>query len=93
MASVVFVQVRSTTDQISFEKSWEYVNDVFPCFVDLEKAYDGVPRDELWRVLQEYGINWHLLMAIKSFNCQPEVCVFLLIPNLHELNGQAQPKR
>ena len=71
---------RSTTDQIFtlkqiFEKSWEYAKDVFACFVDLEKAYDRVPRDKLWKVLQDYGIDGQLLLAIKSFYCEPEVCV------------------
>ena len=71
---------RSTTDQIFtlkqvFEKSWEYAKDVFACFVDLEKAYDRIPRDKLWEVLQKYGIGGQLLLAIKSFYCQPEVCV------------------
>ena len=71
---------RSTTDQIVtlkqiFEKSWEYGKDLFACFVDLEKAYDRVPRDKLWKVLQEYGVNGQLLRAIKSFYCRPEVCV------------------
>ena len=70
----------STTDQIFtlkqiFEKSWEYGKDLFACFVDLEKAYDRVPRDKLWKVLQEYGINGQLLHTIKSFYCRPEVCV------------------
>ena len=58
-----------------FDKSWEYGKDVFACFVDLEKAYDRVPRDKLWRVLQEYGVNGQLLFAIKSFYCRLEVCV------------------
>ena len=71
---------RSTTNQIFtlkqiFEKSWEYGKDLFACFVDLEKAYDRVPRDKLWRVLQEYGVNGQLLRAIKSFCHRPEVCV------------------
>ena len=71
---------RSTTDQIFtlkliFEKSWKYGKDLFACFVDLEKAYDGVPRDKLWKVLQEYGVNGQLLRAVKSFYCRPEVCV------------------
>ena len=26
-------------------------------------------------MLQEYGIDGHLLMAIKSLYCQPEACV------------------
>ena len=80
MASLVFVKVRSTTDQIFtlrqiFEKSWDYAKDVFACFVDLEKAYDRIPRYTLSRVLQDYGINGCLLMAIKSFYCQFKVCV------------------
>ena len=75
-----FRPARSTTDQIFtlkqiFEKSWEYGKDLFACFVDLEKAYDRVPRDELWKVLQEYGVNGQLLRTIKSFYCRPEVCV------------------
>ena len=71
---------RSTTDQIFtlkqiFEKSWEYGKDLFASFVNLEKAYDRVPRDKLWKVLQEYGVDGQLLHAIKSFYCRPEVCV------------------
>jgi len=43
---------RSTKDQISivqknYEKSWEYAKDVQACFVNLEKAYDRVPRENL----------------------------------------------
>ena len=70
----------STTDQIFtlkqiFEKSWEYGKDLYACFVDLEKEYDRVPWDKLWKVLREYGVDGQLLPAIKSFYCRPEVCV------------------
>ena len=48
---------RSTMDQIFtlkqiFERSWKYGKDLFACFFDLEKAYDRVPRDNLWKVLR-----------------------------------------
>ena len=45
------------------------------CFVDLEKAFDRVPWDKLWKVLREYGANGQLLRAIKSFYCRLVVCV------------------
>ena len=51
--------------------------------LDIEKAYDRLLRDKLWRVLQECSTDGHLLMAIKSLYCQPEVCV--------RVNGK-QPK-
>ena len=51
-----------------FEKFWKYAKDAFACFVDLEKAYDRVARDKLWRVLQEYDGDGHQLIAIKSLH-------------------------
>ncbi|XP_076874334.1 uncharacterized protein LOC143523664 [Brachyhypopomus gauderio] len=48
------------------EGSWEYAQPVHMCFVDLEKAFDRVPRGILWGVLQEYGIGGPLLRAVRS---------------------------
>ena len=39
------------------------------CFVDLEKAYDRIPRERLGKVLRENGVDGSLLGAIKSFYC------------------------
>ncbi|CAF1534892.1 unnamed protein product [Adineta ricciae] len=68
---------RSTVDQIftlqqTIEKSWEYAKPIYALFIDLEKAYDRVPRNILWNVLKEYGIRNQLLSAIQSLykNCQ-----------------------
>ncbi|KAI3373810.1 hypothetical protein L3Q82_021969 [Scortum barcoo] len=36
------------------------------CFVDLEKAFDRVPRGILWGVLREYGVREPLLRAVRS---------------------------
>ena len=41
----------------------------------LKKHINRVPRDKLWKVLLECGVNGQLLRAIKSFYCRPEVCV------------------
>uniref|UniRef100_A0A674N4D4 CUB domain-containing protein n=1 Tax=Takifugu rubripes TaxID=31033 RepID=A0A674N4D4_TAKRU len=38
------------------------------CFVDLEKAYDQVPRSILWGALREYGVEGPLIRAAQSLN-------------------------
>ena len=63
----------STTDQTFpvmqiFEKVRECGKDLFACFVDLEKAYDRVSRENLWKVLREYGVDAQLLLAINSLS-------------------------
>jgi hypothetical protein len=42
------------------------------CFVDLEKAFDRVPRGILWGVLREYGVSDSLIRAVRSLydRCQ-----------------------
>jgi len=35
------------------------------CFVDLEKAYNWVPREKLWGLLWEYGVDGCLFLALK----------------------------
>ena len=57
-----------------FEKSWEYAKEVYTCFVNLEKAYDRVPRDKLLAVLLEYYVRGQLLASIKLLYKQSEVC-------------------
>uniref|UniRef100_A0A3B3CJV2 Reverse transcriptase domain-containing protein n=1 Tax=Oryzias melastigma TaxID=30732 RepID=A0A3B3CJV2_ORYME len=62
---------RGTVDQLYtlfrvLEGSWEFAHPVHMCFVDLEKAFDRVPRCVLWRVLWEYGVRGALLRAVRS---------------------------
>ncbi|TWW80203.1 R2 Retrovirus-related Pol polyprotein from type I retrotransposable element [Takifugu flavidus] len=59
---------RGTVDQLYtlsrvFESAWEFAQPVHMCFVDLEKAFDRVPRGVLWGVLREHGVSGPLIRA------------------------------
>uniref|UniRef100_A0A3B4FLA9 Reverse transcriptase domain-containing protein n=1 Tax=Pundamilia nyererei TaxID=303518 RepID=A0A3B4FLA9_9CICH len=73
---------RGTLDQLFIlsrilEGAWEFAQPVYMCFVDLEKAFDRVPRGVLWEVLREYGVSGPLLRAIRSLynRCKSLVCI------------------
>ena len=51
--------------------------DVCTCFVNLEKAYDRVPREKLLEVLREYGVDGRLLLCVKSLYSCSEVCILV----------------
>ena len=36
-------------------------------FMDLEKAYDRITREGMWKMLSNYGIGGKLLEGVKSF--------------------------
>nr|XP_049580440.1 charged multivesicular body protein 1a isoform X2 [Syngnathus scovelli] len=68
---------RGTVDQLYtlgriLEGAWEFAQPVHMCFVDLEKAFDRVPWEVLWRVLREYGVPSQLIRAVRSLyhRCQ-----------------------
>ena len=46
------------------EKTIEKDKKTYMAFVDLEKAYDSVSREKLWKVLDEYGVKGKLLQAL-----------------------------
>ncbi|KAK7921963.1 hypothetical protein WMY93_008865 [Mugilogobius chulae] len=71
---------RGTLDQLYtlhrvLEGSWEFAQPVHMCFVDLEKAFDRVPRGVLWEVLREYGVRGPLLRAVRSLYDWSRSCV------------------
>ncbi|KAK7877033.1 hypothetical protein WMY93_032251 [Mugilogobius chulae] len=73
---------RGTLDQLYtlhrvLEGSWEFAQPVHMCFVDLEKAFDRVPRGVLWGVLREYGVRGPLLRAVRSLYDRSRSCVHI----------------
>ena len=46
----------------------EHEDSLFTIFVDLRKAYDSVPREALWWVLEKCGVSFRLLRMVKSFH-------------------------
>src|SRR5215469_9421182 len=57
------------------EKFREKGREVYLGFMDLEKTYDKVYREELWDILGKYGLGGKLLDAIKSFYGNSRACV------------------
>ena len=46
------------------EKMREHEDPLFVLFIDLRKAYDSVPRDALWCVLDKYGMPSTMVLVI-----------------------------
>lgn len=66
-----FRKGRSTQDHIFtvkqiIEKSVVQEKTVFMGFIDLEKAFDKVPRERLWEILERRGINKKIIRIIKN---------------------------
>ena len=62
---------RSTTDLIfsvrmASQKMLEKNKTIHAAFIDLQQAFDRVPRYQLWTALKEAGVQPNLLEAIKS---------------------------
>ena len=56
-----FRKGRGTRDQIANihwikEKARGFQKNIYFCFIDYAKAFDGVDHNKLWKILQEMGI-------------------------------------
>lgn len=61
---------RSTLDQVFIlrtvmERSREFNQPLHICFIDLQKAYDSVDRQTLWRISRAYGISDKMIRMIR----------------------------
>ena len=66
-----FRKGRGTRDQIAnicwvVEKAREFQKNIYLCFIDCAKAFDGVDHNRLWKAVKEMGIPDHLTCLLKE---------------------------
>ncbi|CAG9116303.1 unnamed protein product [Plutella xylostella] len=57
------------------EKSREQGRQLYLCFVDLEKAFDSVPREALWIVLEKLGCTEKFVRLLRLLHDDMQCCV------------------
>ncbi len=75
-----FMPVRSTTEAIHVvrrlcEHLRKKKQNLHMIFIDLEKAYDRVNRDIMWRVLEKRGVRVGYIEIIKDMYNNSTTCV------------------
>ena len=53
---------------IPIEKHREGQKDIIVTFIDIEKAYDRVPREEIWRCTRERNVPENYVKLIQDCN-------------------------
>ena len=59
------------------EKYREKRKELDVAFMDLEKAYDKVRREALWRVLHEFSVDGYFIRSMNSLYNGSRTCVTL----------------
>ena len=75
-----FRKGRGTRDQIAnicwiIEKAREFQKNIYLCFIDYAKAFDGVDHNTLWKILKEMGIPDHLTCLWRNLCAGQEATV------------------
>ena len=75
-----FRKGRGTRDQIAnilwiIKKAREFQKNIYFCFIDYTKAFDGVDHNKLWEILQEMGILDNLTCLLRNLYAGQEATV------------------
>ena len=75
-----FRKGRGTRDQIAnicwiIKKAREFQKNIYFCFIDYDKAFDGVDHNKLWKILKERGIPGHLTCLLRNLYAGHEATV------------------
>ena len=61
------------TVKLAIKKRREHGLETWVLFLDLVKAFDRVPRELLWKILEKFGVQSKLIMLLKSLHAHVEV--------------------
>ena len=75
-----FRKGRGTRNQIVnilwiLEKTREFQKNIYVCFIDYAKAFDGVDHNKLWKILQEMGVPDHITCLLRNLYAGQEATV------------------
>ena len=75
-----FRKGRRTRDHIAnicwiIKKAREFQKNIYFCFIDYAKAFDGVDHNKLWKILQEMRIPDHLTRLLRNLCAGQEATV------------------
>ena len=75
-----FRKGRGTRDQIAnirwiIEKARDFQKNIYFCFIDYVKAFDCVDHNQLWKILKEMGIPYHLTCLLRNLYANQEATV------------------
>ena len=57
------------------KKAREFQKNIYFCFIDSAKAFDGVDHNKLWKSLEEMGIPDHLTCLLRNLYAGQEETV------------------
>ena len=47
-------------------KAREFLKNIYFCFFDYTKAFDGVDHNKLWKILKEMGVPYHITWLLRN---------------------------
>ena len=57
------------------KKGREHQRDLYMCFIDYKKAFDGVDHEILWVILRDMGVSVHLIVLLRRLYTNQEATV------------------
>ena len=72
-----FIQSRGQITNIPWiiEKAREFQKNIYFCFIEYAKAFDGMNHNKLWKILKEMGIPDHLTCLLRNLYAGQEATV------------------